>query len=127
MVLSRSPVFVRVAALLALAVSLVLPRPVLAADDRDNKAQARAEVAKATLHYKLGGFEEALAAYTRAYELFDAPAPLFNIAQCHKNLRNHERAISSSGLPARGDRSEATRPGGRPSGEIARRAPAPAE
>jgi tetratricopeptide (TPR) repeat protein len=92
-VLNRSHALVRVAALLALAVSLALPRPALAADDRDAKAQARAEVAKATLHYKLGRFEEALAAYTRAYELFDAPALLFNIAQCHKNLRNHERAI----------------------------------
>ena len=94
MVLSRrSHALVRVAALLALAVSLVLSRPALAADERDAKAQARAEVTKATLHYKLGRFEEALAAYTRAYELFESPALLFNIAQCHKNLRNHERAI----------------------------------
>jgi tetratricopeptide (TPR) repeat protein len=79
---------------LSLVVSLALARPALAAESRDAKAaEARAEVAKATLHYKLGRFEEALAAYTRAYELFDAPALLFNIAQCHKNLRNHERAI----------------------------------
>jgi tetratricopeptide (TPR) repeat protein len=82
-----------VTALLALAVSLVLSRPALSADQQDPKVQARAEVAKATLHYKLGRFEEALAAYTRAYELVDEPALLFNIAQCHKNLRNHERAI----------------------------------
>ena len=66
MVLSRSRVLVRVVALLALAVSLVLPRPALAAEERDAKAQARAEVSKATLHYKLGRFEEALAAYTCA-------------------------------------------------------------
>jgi tetratricopeptide (TPR) repeat protein len=78
----------------ALIVSLALARPALAAESRDARAaEARAEVAKANLHYKLGRFEEALAAYTRAYELFDAPALLFNIAQCYKNLRNHERAI----------------------------------
>jgi tetratricopeptide (TPR) repeat protein len=80
-------------ALLALVISLVLPRPALSAESHDPKAEARAEVAKATRNYKLGRFEEALAAYTRAYELFDTPALLFNIAQCHKNLRNHERAI----------------------------------
>jgi tetratricopeptide (TPR) repeat protein len=92
-VLTRPNAFVRVAALLALVASLVFPRPALSAEGRDAKAQARAEVAKANLHYKLGRFEEALAAYTRAYELFEAPALLFNIAQCYKNLRNHERAI----------------------------------
>ena len=34
---------------------------------------------KAQLHYKLGRFEEALNAYTRAYEIYHAPALLFNI------------------------------------------------
>src|SRR6185503_12674691 len=29
----------------------------------------------------------------RAYELYPAPAFLFNIGQCHKNLKNYERAI----------------------------------
>ncbi|MEP6652414.1 MAG: tetratricopeptide repeat protein [Myxococcales bacterium] len=59
----------------------------------DAKALARTEVHKAQLHYKLGRFDEALAAYSRAYELFNAPALLFNIGQCHKNLKNYDRAI----------------------------------
>ncbi|HEX2659220.1 MAG TPA: tetratricopeptide repeat protein [Polyangia bacterium] len=63
------------------------------ASERSAKAEAKAEVEKAQLHYKLGRFEDALAAYTKAYELFHAPALLFNIGQCHKNLKNYERAI----------------------------------
>ena len=62
-----------------------------AADEQ--KTAARAEVQKAQLHYKLGRFDEALAGYSRAYEMFNAPALLFNIGQCHKNLKNYERAI----------------------------------
>jgi hypothetical protein len=51
------------------------------------------EFDKAQIQYKLGHFDEALAGYSRAYELFPAPAFLFNIGQCHKNLKNYERAI----------------------------------
>ncbi len=43
--------------------------------------------------YKVGKFPEALAAYSKAYELFPAPALLFNLGQCEKNLGHHERAI----------------------------------
>ena len=69
-------------------------RTALAAEAHTSKrAEAKAEFEKAQLHYRLGRFEEALKAYTRAYELFNAPALLFNIGQCHKNLQNHERAI----------------------------------
>ena len=74
---------------------VVCARPVVPvfAAERSPKAEAKAQVAKAQLHYKLGRFEDALAAYTKAYELFNAPALLFNIGQCHKNLKNYERAI----------------------------------
>lgn len=61
--------------------------------ESEGKAAAKAEVQKAQLQYKLGRFEEALTSYSRAYELFHAPALLFNIGQCHKNLKHHERAI----------------------------------
>ncbi len=57
------------------------------------KAMAKVEFDKAQIQYKLGHFDEALAGYSRAYELFPAPAFLFNIGQCHKNLKNYERAI----------------------------------
>jgi len=59
----------------------------------DARAQAKAQVKKGQLDYKLARFEEALADYSRAYELYPAPALLFNLGQCHRNLKNYERAI----------------------------------
>ena len=57
------------------------------------RAQAKAEVQKGQLDYQLGRFEQALEEYSHAYELFPAPALLFNLGQCHRNLKNYERAI----------------------------------
>ena len=57
------------------------------------RAQARAQVKKGQLDYKLARFGEALQDYSRAYELYPAPALLFNLGQCHRNLKNYERAI----------------------------------
>jgi tetratricopeptide (TPR) repeat protein len=59
----------------------------------DARAQARAQVKKGQLDYKLARFEQALQEYSRAYELYPAPALLFNLGQCHRNLKNYERAI----------------------------------
>lgn len=82
-------------ALLAVMVGLAAAQPTaaVAAEPQGKRAEAKVEFEKAQLHYRLGRFEEALQAYSRAYELFNAPALLFNIGQCHKNLQNHERAI----------------------------------
>jgi tetratricopeptide (TPR) repeat protein len=57
------------------------------------KEQAKGEFERAQIQYKLGHFQEALEGYSRAYELFPAPAFLFNIGQCHKNLKHYERAL----------------------------------
>jgi tetratricopeptide (TPR) repeat protein len=43
--------------------------------------------------FKLGRFEEALRHYTRAYELDAHPDMLFNIAQCHRNMKRWDDAI----------------------------------
>jgi len=59
----------------------------------DARAQAKAQVRKGQLDYKLARFEDALQDYSRAYELYPAPALLFNLGQCHRNLKNYERAI----------------------------------
>jgi tetratricopeptide (TPR) repeat protein len=67
--------------------------PALAAGSITRKAAAKIEVQKAQVQYKLGRFDEALEAYSRAYEMFNAPALLFNIGQCHKNLKDYDRAI----------------------------------
>ncbi len=60
------------------------------AEPRD---EAKQHVAAADLHYRLARFAEALAEYTRAYELYPVPALLFNIGQCHRGLGAHARAI----------------------------------
>ncbi len=57
------------------------------------RAQAKAQVKKGQLDYKLARFEQALEDYSKAYELYPAPALLFNLGQCHRNLKNYERAI----------------------------------
>lgn len=56
-------------------------------------ARARREVRAADIDYRLGRFGPALAGYTRAYELYPVPELLFNIAQCHKNLKDYDKAI----------------------------------
>lgn len=55
--------------------------------------RAKALVREAELKYKLGRFDEALASYTKAYEQHPAAALLFNIGQCHRQLKNYERAV----------------------------------
>lgn len=59
----------------------------------DNKVDAKPHVATADRQYQLGRFTEALAEYTKAYELYPTPPLLFNIAQCHRGLKHWERAI----------------------------------
>jgi tetratricopeptide (TPR) repeat protein len=59
----------------------------------DNKEDARAHVAAADTHFKLGEFAAALDEYSKAYELFPAPPLLFNLGQCHRQLKHWDRAI----------------------------------
>ena len=54
---------------------------------------ARAQVEAADTDYKLGRFTDALQKYSKAYELFPAAPLLFNIGQCHKNLKEYDKAI----------------------------------
>jgi tetratricopeptide (TPR) repeat protein len=74
----------------ALLLALVTPA---GATGPTKRQQAKAAVEKGETAYKLGRFEEALEEYSHAYELFPAPALLFNLGQCHKQLKNYERAI----------------------------------
>jgi tetratricopeptide (TPR) repeat protein len=59
-------------------------------DKRDEAKRLSAEGATA---FKLAHFDEALALYSKAYELYPAPALLFNLGQCHKNLGHLDRAL----------------------------------
>src|SRR5262245_37079958 len=55
--------------------------------------EARALVEAADRDYKLARFDQALAQYSKAYEKFPAAALLFNIAQCHRNLGQYDKAV----------------------------------
>lgn len=82
-------------ALIVAVASIVASAPARADDagDGDRMEQARRTVTAADIDYKLGRFTAALDKYTRAYELYPVAPLLFNIAQCHKNLRDYEKAI----------------------------------
>lgn len=57
------------------------------------RQKARKIFLEGQTHYKLGRFDRALVAYTRAYRLLPLAGFLFNIGQCHRFLRNYKQAI----------------------------------
>ncbi len=57
------------------------------------KAEAKRLSDEATRKYNLGQFQEALDAYSKAYETYAEASLLFNLGQCHRSLGNHERAV----------------------------------
>ncbi len=58
----------------------------------DAETRARQHFAEGTVAYDLGEFPKALQAYSEAYRLAPRPALLFNVAQCHRQLGQYERA-----------------------------------
>jgi tetratricopeptide (TPR) repeat protein len=59
----------------------------------DPTALAKAHFQKGDVAYELGRFDEALREFTAAYEAKRLPAFLFNIGQCHRELKQWEQAI----------------------------------
>jgi len=80
----------RAAVIVAAVLATSIAAPLAAAESAEQ--QARADSNRAKVAYDLGRFEEALQAYSEAYEHKPLPGFLFNIAQCHKQLGNCERA-----------------------------------
>jgi hypothetical protein len=60
--------------------------------DADAKKRAKELFQLADTEYRLGRFESALKDYQEALKLRHHTAIIFNIAQCHRQLKNHERA-----------------------------------
>src|SRR4051794_18724921 len=60
----------------------------------DNKEKARALYRAATHHYDFGEYQQALDGFKEAYENYEDPAFLFNIAQCHRALGHKQEAIT---------------------------------
>lgn len=60
--------------------------------DTAEETKARALYKDGMKAYDVGDFEGALVLYSDAYKLAPLPGFLFNIAQCHRQLGNFERA-----------------------------------
>lgn len=88
------------AALVGTAVVTTAPpgRPAAADDDDSDEAArrtARRHFKKGEKLFALGRFEEALVEYEAAFEAYPLPEFLFNIGQCHRNLKRWDEAIFS--------------------------------
>lgn len=66
--------------------------PAEAGKKQAQKKEAKKMFMQGEMHYKLGRFKEALAAYSKAYEVLPLAGFLFNIGQCHRKLGSWERA-----------------------------------
>jgi tetratricopeptide (TPR) repeat protein len=75
----------------ALALTLAIALPGIAHAD-DEKAARQAYLDGRRL-FDLGEFKPALEAFKRAYLNYEAPAFLYNIAQCHRELGEYKEAI----------------------------------
>lgn len=64
------------------------------AKGRRDLVRAKRLFRKATIRFNLGEYEAALELYRKAYTVKPLPGFLFNIGQCHYNLRNHREALS---------------------------------
>lgn len=87
--LNSVPARVAVLALLTLGlVAQAQPKKKVETDEQ----KARVLFADGQKAYDVGEFERALTLYSEAYKLKPLPGFLFNIAQCHRQLGNFERA-----------------------------------
>lgn len=78
--------------LVALLLTALAAPPAHAKDDAAT-AQAKERWKSGTRHYDLAEYAAALDDFKEAYRLREDPAFVFNIAQCHRFLGNHEDAI----------------------------------
>ena len=60
-------------------------------------ATAKAHFKQGRMHYQLGEYREALNEFKEAYRLKQDPSFLYNIAQCHRQLREYSEAIKLYG------------------------------
>lgn len=88
---SLNSVPARVAVLALLTLGLVAQAQPKAKVETDEQ-KARVLFADGQKAYDVGEFERALTLYSEAYKLKTLPGFLFNIAQCHRQLGNFERA-----------------------------------
>jgi tetratricopeptide (TPR) repeat protein len=73
---------------------VLLASTALAAPANPNREKARALYNSATTHYNLSEYADALKDFKETYRLVSDPVLLFNIAQCHRQLRQYEEAAA---------------------------------
>ena len=74
--------------MILLAVLMLLPSSAVA-DDR----KARALFKSGAMEYRLARFDKALGLFQEALKLAYRPRIILNIAQCHRQLRQHRKAL----------------------------------
>lgn len=82
----------RIAMALALLLAMAVGQPTTAAPT-GNKLLAKKLFEKGELHYQQGEFIKALDYYKRAHKIYRHPAFIFNIAQCHRQLKHWTKAL----------------------------------
>ena len=75
----------------ALAMGLLLVGGAARADE--SRARARTLIKSGDTNYRLAKFRAALDDYSAALKLRNHPAIVFNIAQCHRQLADHKKAV----------------------------------
>ena len=78
---------------LFLLAGLVGPGRALAETEAADLARARQQFDRGDLDYRMGRFRDALGQYQAALQLTRRPSILFNIAQCHRQLGELDRAL----------------------------------
>ncbi len=76
----------------ALLFAAAVSQPAAAAPSGDKKL-AKKLFEKGELHYQQGDFVKALAAYKKAHATYRHTAFIFNIAQCHRQLKQYTKAL----------------------------------
>jgi tetratricopeptide (TPR) repeat protein len=72
---------------------LILLTSLVSLAEAQSKDRAREAYRRGTHAYDFGEYDKALEAFKEAYDQFEDPAILFNIAQCHRQLGHAEEAL----------------------------------
>jgi tetratricopeptide (TPR) repeat protein len=72
---------------------LTAPIEQASAISKADKIRAKKLFEEAEVHYTVGRFQEALDDYSKAYEVARLAGFLFNIGQCHRELKQYDRAL----------------------------------
>jgi tetratricopeptide (TPR) repeat protein len=84
---------IRIALAMSWLVLILMPLSAARAEKPSDKAKAKKLFSQAEAHYSAGRFAQALDAYSKAYEMAKLAGFLFNIGQCHRELKNYPRAL----------------------------------